>query len=361
MIDVAREAGVTRQAVSAVLNHADTCRISPPVQKKILEIAARLGYTPNITARILKGGSSGTVGVFTTEPRFGVSTMLINEVVAQLYRHGLNPQLKYIEYNRERMEHMTRDFEMRGVDGIIFFRPQDVPSAANVPHVTISNERHKDTVVGTDLFLGGFMATEHLIRHGRKRIAVLAERKDFCETSVRFAGWRAALDRYGVGYDPRLVLHGEKFDFDLDRLAKLLRELKVDAIFCKNDYIGGKIIYELLSRGIRVPDDIAVIGFDGMSFCDFCAVPLATVAQPTCQLAKTGVDLLVGLMKNKQNQYRGEQIFMPPLLMPNASCGCRPAQTSRFFRLNTYQSIALDRQENFGEDIFASADPVPQA
>ena len=316
-------------------------------------VAAKLGYIPNITAKILKGGSSGSVGVFAPSGRFGIHSVLLSEVVSQLHHRGFDPQVKVAEHgDSDRMARMTRDFEMRGVDGIIFCRTDELPSHANVPHVTISNARDQDSTIGTDLYLGGFMATEHLIRHGRKRIAVLAEREYFCDSSIRFSGWRDALLRHGLPYDPRLMIHGRQFDFDFDRLGKLLTELRIDAIFCKNDYIGGKIVYELPRRGIRIPDDIAVIGFDGMSFCDFCAVPLATIAQPVCLLAQNAVSMLLDLMKAKQIQCSGPKISMPPLLIPNVSCGCHPDHDTRFFHLNTYQTLELDRMENFGEDIF---------
>ena len=111
MIDIARKAGVTRQAVSAVLNHPDTCRISSAMQEKIRQIASEMGYSPNIAARILKGANSSTIGVIDSNLQFGVTATRFREIILQLRDRRLNAILKVVQAPDVVPESSIKEFE----------------------------------------------------------------------------------------------------------------------------------------------------------------------------------------------------------------------------------------------------------
>lgn len=351
MIDIARAAGVTRQAVSAVFNHPDSCRISLKTQEKIRKIAGELGYEPNIAARVLKGGKSGSVGIICSDLQFGAASVLFREIVHLLKQQKLAPIIRISEPGAT--ARLIRELKMRGVDSIIFAQHDGIfdPEKIGLPCLFFE-EYNGQADVSIDKYNAGFSAVQHLYEHGRRRIGCLAIQENFMKKSVhRTAGWQDACEQFGLPTDDSLFICGKKFDYDYDKLPELLKQSKTDALLCQNDYVAGRTIKELLRRGVKVPDDVAFIGFDGMSFCDFCEVPLATMIQPVRQQAQLGIGLLVERMKNDDQKLSFANIKLPLKLYTSASCGCPAKQDNRAFRINTYHSIELNNLENFG-DIF---------
>lgn len=351
MIDIAREVGVTRQAVSAVLNHPDTCRVSDEVQEKIRNVAEELGYVPNITARILKGSKSGSVGIITGSMQFGVTSSLFREIVKSLKRRGLSAIISVCEAGGELKA--FKELKMRGVDGVIFLKSMGIGlDVIDLPFVMIDSAINGEYDVVVNRFSGGIMATSHLAEHGRKRIAMLAISEKFYQNkSNRVGGYQKFCREAGLPHDESMLIHGSMFNNDFDELVRLLGRLKIDALFCQNDYVAGKIIRELITRGVKVPDDIAVIGFDGMSFSDFCAVPLSTVIQPLYRQMEVGINIFMERLKKNIIQPELAKVSIDPVLYTSASCGCPCRGDQQFYSQNTYPVLEANRQENFGEQL----------
>ena len=353
MIDIARKAGVTRQAVSAVLNHPDTCRISSAMQEKIRQIASEMGYSPNIAARILKGANSSTIGVIDSNLQFGVTATRFREIILQLRDRRLNAILKVVQAPDVVPESSIKEFEMRGVDGILFNSVSDLPDmrSRKVPYVVLGQPSNPLSDFYFDHFKGGVIAVEHLYWHGRRKIAMLAHKQTFfTEPDSRAEGWRYACRNCGIECGENLQFFGEKFNWDFDDLLVLIKKEKVDAIICQNDYVGGKLISELLRRNVRVPDDVAVIGYDGMSFCEFCAIPMATVIQPVRDFARMEVELLCERIKDGCCSPEPRKIAIEPILCPSASCGCSSDSVEKsFLKLNYLQTIEMSHFVNFDE------------
>ena len=355
MIDIARQAGVTRQAVSAVFNHPDTCRISAAMQKKIREIASQLGYTPNIAAKILKGGASGTIGIIDNQLQYGVSTTRFKEVVTLLQQHNLNPVLSVTMSIDTIPPAVIQELEMRGVDGIMLNtigRFPDLSECCNVPHVTFGKASDPASDFFFDSIAGGRMAAEHLYWHGRRKIAFLAHQEYFFhDCDGRSKGWHDVCSECGIPCGDDMLLFGKKFNWNFDNLAETIRKQKINAIICQNDYVGGKLISELLCRGIKVPDDIAVMGYDGLSFGEFCAVPLATIIQPVRELAISEVGLLLERIKKREINAKPLRKAISPVLSPSASCGCCTAKEESFYKLNYQQTTEMSHYTNFDEPL----------
>lgn len=354
MVDIARKVGVSRQAVSAVLNHPESCRISSKVQEEIRRIAAELGYIPNVAAKLLKGAASGTVGVIDSSLEFGSTTSFFQEILADLQKANMDPIVQGFSNDRETIKELIHKLEMRGVDGIILntISPEMAMPHLHVPSVFLSRSIFFDCDVATDYITGGKMAVEHLYAHGRRKIALLAvQSHSYSFSHSRYTGWKNACTELGLPCGDDLLFYGEKFNYDFDILVRKLVTMKVDAVFCHNDQIAGKLIYELTARNVTVPDDIAVIGFDGMSFCDFCKVPLATVIQPLRKKAQLGVELLLDRIRNNIVNAPLAGIFIEPILLPSRSCGCPERRETRFDKLNNFQTIEMGLFRNFGEEL----------
>ncbi len=364
MLEVAQAAGVSRQTVSFVLNHPDSSRISAPVREKVRETARRLRYTPNVSAKILKGSRSGSVGLICSTPYFGLSSSLTGEF-AQLLSNEKYDMLsqRYSPQETGSLSAAIRSLVGKGVDSVVVL---DHPSAIDVnefsvPHLLLS---HNNLCfdVGVDNVRGIELAVEHLLGHGRKRIAYLdiqhkPEWQKPVGTSTRPASWLESCRRNGCA-DPELYFAANDWNGAAGPLIAAMRARKVDAVVAQNDYVGGKLIAALLDHGVRVPDDIAVIGYDGNSFCDFCRVGLATVIQPVAEQVRLGLKLLKQRMDGRILHAAPANIRIAPRLRPAASCGCAGTRIEELYTINSFPSIEMDRRINFHHDIFKSNVPT---
>ncbi len=347
MKEIARLAGVSRQAVSAVFNNPSGCRIPQATQERIRQVASLHGYVPNAMARSLSGVSSRTVGIISSDPYFGVTPSLFQELTALFRGKGIDVTFRIIDTRPENPAIEVRELENKGVDGIITVDTVLDRKYFAVPNVAINKTGNFD--VGCSRYHGTYMAAEHLINHGRKRIACLVVALH--NVPERPDGWRqACIDTLGE-CDESLLIYGEDFQYDYDLLAEMVKERHIDGICTQNDYVAGSVIQELMRRNIRVPEDVAVMGFDGSSFCKFCTVPLATVITPMRKQAQIAVDLLLQRIKAKEVNAPYAGIAVEPILHTSQSCGCPESKPNPFYKINTFQSIELDAYENHGFNI----------
>ena len=349
MQKIAELAGVTRQAVSAVMNHPDNCRISAPVQEKIRRIAAELGYIPNAAARMLKGVSPRMIGMVGEFPYFGIQPSLFREFTARLREMNYDITVRFSKTRLAESElaGIVRELEMKGMDAIVVM--SDTPcdrSSLSLPHLLLGS---RDYDVGCSRRQGMYLAASHLFGHGRRRVGFVHIRSNFLPE--RLAGWRQACTEHTGGPQDELEICADQCGNNTGSIIRRICELKLDAVCAQNDFVAGRLIHSLLRRGIRVPDDIAVIGFDGLSFCDFCAVPLATVILPVREQARLGVELLMERIRNKTLHIGPARIEVAPMVYGNVSCGCPEHPDEKFYTVNTFQSIELDRLENYGHDL----------
>ncbi len=347
MAQIAKLAGVSRQAVSAVFNNPLGCRISVATQERIKAIARQHNYIPNVMARVLNGVPSQTVGIIGPAPYFGVSSSLFWELVNILRSKGIDTIFRLADPQQEDVGSAVRELENKAVDGIIVFDAAIEREHFSVPSVVISKSGNYD--VGCNRARGAYVATEHLISHGRKRIAYIVIASH--NVPGRPDGWRqACIDGLGE-CDESLLIYGEHFNYDYDQLATLIRQRGIDGICAQNDYVAGTLIHELTRRGIRVPEDLAVMGFDGANFCQFCSVPISTVITPVREQARIATELLLQRIKDKEKRAPYAAIDVPPMLYTSASCGCPESKAYPFYKINAYPSIELDLFANHGLDI----------
>lgn len=353
MKDIAKLVGVSQQTVSAVLRENKTgSRSSKTTRDKILRLATELNYIPNQAAISLKGGATQTIGIMGSLYGSAVNAGLTREISEIFLTHGYQSiSCNYNSVSFNYTKTLTELISM-GVDGVVIVnsdKREELLLNLSVPHLFLSHNNEGGYDVGVDDFVGGKMATEHLIKHGRRRIAYIG-----INTSIvteRQRGWEQALIKAKLFYGNSLILDLRDDDSHSESLLEKLVDLKVDAVFTQNDYIATKLMAILIKHGLIVPDDIAIIGYDGCSFAEFSPVPLTTVIQPVHRQAKIGAELLLERIKKKKLDYPLANIRIEPKLFVASSCGCNKDTLDYTFSINTFPLLEEHFKINFGKNI----------
>ncbi|MFJ5829321.1 LacI family DNA-binding transcriptional regulator [Streptomyces sp. NPDC093089] len=316
--DVAREAGVSRATVSRVVNGVRN--VDPAIQDVVRQAIERTGYTPNSAARSLVTGRvaqaapraetvalviSGAGDEFAArvfaDPFFG---RVVSGAVTYLRGRAAHPVLMFAESGaarRQVVDHLRRG----SADGALVVSIQaDDPlplmlSAAGIPLVLFARppEGSEAAYVDVDHHEGGRLAAAHLLARGCRNPATIRAPRDLPAGEARLAGFRAALESAGRAAPP--VAEG---GFTVESGAAAMRRLlaehpRVDGVFAANDLMAQGACEVLRERGLSVPGDVAVVGFDDSSVAVTCRPPLTTVRQPVERMAAAMAELLVGRLQ----------------------------------------------------------------
>ncbi len=318
--DIALLAGVSRQAVSAVLNNNTNSRVSKENRKKILEIAKEKNYKANHSARHLRGIPTKTIGIVTHKNPSALHRELFSELNKNLFDKGYRTY--YVESNDPAQTKKTvTDFISRGVEGIIssYIQFDIKKSECQVPLVSISQYASEFDIY-VDSFKGGYLATEHLILHGHKKIAFLTSA--ITMNCQKMLGMKQAFNKAKLCFNDNWIVESEHKINAPKEIENLIKQEKITAFFTTSDYLAGKLLGFLNKHGYKVPEQIAVIGYDGMTFSEFTNPPLTTIIQPIRELAKKTVELMQYKIKNKVFK-PVEAVSIEPELFLASSCGCK--------------------------------------
>ena len=295
MKDVAREAGVALGTVSRVFNGFP---VGEEYRERVEAAAAKLNYRVNNYARGLKTNTTFCIGLLMPSLRHPFFAALIDELTAALTHRGYLTNVMITNFDPDAEQKSFMLVEQNKVDGIIAltYRPDLVVESA-VPVVTIDRQFHPDIpCVSSDNFRGGQMAAEKLMELGCRKLLFLRIGPEIqSEADRRGPGFEEACRRTGAEYEMLFVndeeteapiyhfldahLHGSRFDFD--------------GIFCNTDGLARRVINYLQRNGIRVPDDVQIIGYDGIINFATGFYVCSTIVQPLRQMAETSVDLLL--------------------------------------------------------------------
>ncbi|WP_082542876.1 LacI family DNA-binding transcriptional regulator [Microbacterium sp. Root53] len=306
--DVAQVAGVSYQTVSRVLNNAPD--VSAATRERIQQIIKDLGYRRSRTATALSTSRSTTIGILTDgSPRFGpVGTLMALEKVAR--QKGYFTTVVTVEEPYMTSVPKALDaLDEVGVDGIIVIAPllsmaAEVRSAAiHVPVEMIAAGVSSTPSLFTyseDQELGARMATQHLIELGHTDIAHFAGSTDWFDGRVRKRGWEGAMR--DAGLEPGLCVEGDWSPGWAYRTGlQLVEEGAVPrAVFAASDHTALGLIRALSESGIRVPEDVSVVGFDDVEGSEFFLPPLTTVRQDFTALAHASIEVLLGAIEGRE-------------------------------------------------------------
>lgn len=310
--DVARVAGVSIKTVSNVINAHPHVRAA--TREKVQRAIAELGYTPNLTARSLRSGRTGVIALAVPDLSFSYFAELAGMVIARAEERGVVVLVEQTGGERDRERELLRSPRLGLTDGLILSplgleasdladRPRTYPTVllgervydAPVDHVTMQNVD------------AARAATQHLLAAGRRRIAVLGAHDDDGAAGLRLQGHRAALADAGVAHDPDLIVETRFWDRagGADAVRDLLaRGVDFDAVFGLNDTLALGAIRALQEAGRRVPDEVAVVGFDDLDEAAYAIPSLTTIDPGRRWIAQTAVDTLLGRVGDAAGEAR---------------------------------------------------------
>lgn len=299
--DVAQRAGVSIKTVSNVVN--GYAHVSAATRAKVTQAVEELGYRPNLSARNMRGGRSGIIALAVPELGAPYFAELAGSVIKAADRKGYIVLIDQTEGKADRERLVCQGIRSQLIDGLIF-SPLALDSAElsertdSIPMVLLG-ERITGTVdhVIIDNVTAARQAVQHLADIGRTRIAAIgAQRSRVGQTThLRLAGYREGLAEAGLPYRPDLVAETQSLDrhHGAAAMARLLDAgTRPDAVFAFNDVIAIGVLRCCYDRGLRVPEDIAVIGFDDLEEGRYTAPSLSTISPDKDFIGRVAVDLL---------------------------------------------------------------------
>jgi LacI family transcriptional regulator len=331
--EVAHEAGVSTQTVSRVINNRPDVALE--TRRRVQAIIDRLGYQPSRLARSLSQGRSCILGVVGSGlQHYGPSRTLAG-IEKEADKWGYSLLLSLIHQSGTHAgEQLLREMFSRHVDGIIWAQPEignnrewlqrESPSLS-VPIVFLSMRSHPDvSVVAIDNRRGGRMATDHLLQQDRRHIAIITGPLTWWEARQRHLGWREALEGAGIPADVDLVAEGDWTPASGERGLRRLLEQRpdLDAVFVSNDQMALGVLQAAGQMGRRVPDDLAIVGFDDIPEAAYFYPPLSTVRQDVVELGRRAVTQLRRAV-DARNEARAipppQSVLLSPQLIVRAS------------------------------------------
>lgn len=329
--DVAREARVSVATVSRVLN--DSGPVSEETRRRIREVAGKLRYVPHGGARSLITSKTNTIGVLLPDLYGEFFSEVIRGMDDTAQRHGFHLLISRAYADRHGIETAMR--AMRGrVDGVVAMSPDlDAESLLSVPStmpvvllcsVSRGNELDSLTIQNCR---GAREMVAHLVSLGHKRIAIIKGAPRNYDAAERLRGYRVALKEAGLELDSALERDGGFTEEGGYAAAMSLLQLedRPTAIFAANDSMAIGVLSALRESGVRVPEGIAVAGFDDIPLARFMDPPLSSVHVPICELGARAVELLLHGVTHKNDHERRRQRVSTNLVI-RRSCGGQPAE-----------------------------------
>lgn len=317
--DVARLAGVSAQTVSRVSTGAEAVR--DETKAKVLQAMDQLGYSPNRAARALRSGSFGTIGLIAHRFERTGEALTTEAVVEAAESEGLSVTLMNVRTPAaDQWEHAALRLSHQAIDGLVIIRAeQATPDSLALPAgmaVAVSDSRligHYPSVVA-DQVQGSEAATRHLLGLGHRVVHHLAGPSDSEPALVRAATWQRCLDEAGV-LAPALVRGDWSARSGYQAGQQLVRDQAVTAVFCANDEMAFGLIRALHEHGLRVPQDISVVGFDDIALAGYSSPPLTTVRQDFHRIGHELVRLVLQQLRAKAPMPHGRVLIGTTLVV----------------------------------------------
>lgn len=311
MMDVARHAGVSQTTVSLVLNNPETPNIPDETRQRVMASVAELGYRPNALAQGLRMKRSGVFGFITDSIAISPHAGKIFEGAQDIAWENDKILILVNTKTDPLMEASAVDILLgRRVEGIIYatmyHRAVTIPAALReLPMVLLDCfvEDQQIPSVVPDEFGGGYSAVKYLLERGHRRIGFINSGDDIPASSGRFEGYKVALQEYGIPFDPELVARSEKHTDNGYPCARALMQMKErpTALFCFNDRTAMGAYDAIRQLNLKIPNDVAVVGFDNQEIISANLYPaLTTIELPHYQMGVWAVQKLVDTLSNGQ-------------------------------------------------------------
>jgi LacI family transcriptional regulator len=328
IVDVARRAGVSVSTVSHVVNR--TRHVNADTAKLVEDAIALVGFRPNALARSLKRASTDSVGIAMSVISNPYFSDIVCAIEAECARLGLMVFLSDTQDDPEQELKVVKALHERRVDGVILAASADPERRAvnylsekKIPFVLVDRLLSRDfDQVGVQNKNAMQLLVAHLIAHGHKRIGFIAGPSGFSTAHERTEGYKAALKAAGIAYDENLLAAANASTEAADQATRKLFALAdpPTALATGNNLATIGAMHALRELRLRVPSDVALVGFDDFEWADYFEPRLTVIAQPCQQIGREAAALLIERIGSLEGKRR--TIRLKPELIVRTSCGC---------------------------------------
>lgn len=324
MKDIARIAKVSTSTVSHVINN--TRYVSDEIREKIMKVVNELNYTPSAVARSLKVKETKTLGMLVTATSNPFFAEVVSGVEQYCNQHHYNLIISSIDGNEQRLQQNIQTLIQKQVDGLLLMYSDTRHAMVeqlnlNLPIVVMDwwpTELNADKIYENSEF-GAYLATKTLIEQGHKNIAIITGKLDKSLAHNRLLGYQKALQDAHLPINPDWIIESH-FDFEggVEGMKKLLQITpRPTAVFACSDTIAVGVYQVAWQQGLRIPQDISVIGYDNIMLAQYLTPPLTTIHQPKAELGKLAVETLLERIKSPNLEYK--TTMLQPQLIWRAS------------------------------------------
>lgn len=322
--DVARRAAVGKVTVSYVLNgRATEVGISSETSERVFAAAKELDYRPSAIARMLVGSKADAIAVVFQHARyFSTSSMFLSEVMRGVCEACTDQNVDLLLHTKSTDDARDEANALSDgrVDGVLMLRDEGDPTLAALierqfPVVLFFSRSSDPNVpfVDSDNFSGGKLAASHLLSLGHTRLGMVAGSPKSIDSSDRLQGFRSTLEAAGHSLDPAHVVHMPSPGADPEDFLRMIdRPDRPSGLFVWSDDVAFECMRLLHEKGIQIPTDMSLVGFDSTSACLRAVPPLTSVRQPIAEMAASATSILTSIVRGHEVLTR--QIVFPPQL-----------------------------------------------
>lgn len=309
--DIAKEVGLSAMAVSKALN--DKPGVKTQTRDRILQVAKRLNYKPNTIAKSLKLNTTKTIGVIVSDSSSNFLAKVIRGIEDAAEKEGYSIILCNTDSNIEKEKRAINVLVNKRIDGIILVSSMltskvhiEFLQQIGVPYLFLvrrSESTEVDCVVN-DNVLGAYLMISYLIKNNDTKIHFINMSADSPSAQDRLNGYKKALEEKGIPFDPTIV-YNVKPEIEEGYIAMrqlLEKEEDVKTVFCGCDVIAIGAIEALIEKGIKIPEDVRLAGYDDIEFAAYLRIPLTTVSQPKYMIGTKGVEILLRKIKKQTDE-----------------------------------------------------------
>ena len=328
LVDLAKMANVSVATVSIILNDPDTTRFSEKLKNKILDLAEEHNYVKDNIAVSLVKNKTLTLGLVIPDFENPFFSKLAKEIEVIARKKGYT-LLIYNSSEDFKYDLKAIDtFESRSVDGIFLVLSSNTYKNESkvlkrldnlmTPYVIVDRTLtgHKGCEVVSDNFSGGFAATEYCISNGHTKIGNISTKDYSLNGALRYEGYLASMEKANLAIKDEWLAHG-KFEFSTGYdYAEQIIKSGVTAIIASNDMIAYGVKRRAEELGYNIPNDISLVGYDGLEITDMLNLEIASVKQNTSEMAEKAITILLSLIENP-NYF--ERVVLSPMIIERKS------------------------------------------
>ena len=333
--DIARVVGCSISTVSRVINDRDA--VDPATRKKVLEVIERLDFTPNLTAQGLRVKRGRLIGVAIPNSTVGAFSVVVQYALEAAYSQGFNVVLVNSHDDPDLEETLIKSLLSREINGVMLTRVSDESKIvtrivrSNIPIVVIDRAFEHENVsnVVLDNYRAGCMAAEHFLSLGHRRIACITGPLKITLSRERLRGFQRTLAEKGIALPTSHLFEGNFLYQTGIRGVQALREqgASYTALWAMNDLMGFGAMRALCERGVKVPEDVSVLGMDDLEIAEMVTPPLTTIHYPIKELVERAMELLISQISS--GEVRAETIVLEPgMTVRRSTMRCPPAEFS---------------------------------